>query len=52
MGGAVLEQINYYYYQLMYDNPYDWNYLRRERRLRRGSVAKVLERQRDEVEVQ
>lgn len=50
MGGAVLEQINYYYYQLMYDNPYDWNYLRRERRLRRGSVAKVLERQRDEVE--
>lgn len=40
--GAVLEQINYYYVQLMYDNPYDWAYLRRERRLRRGSIAKAL----------
>jgi hypothetical protein len=50
MGGAVLEHINYYYYQLMYDNPYDWKHLRRERRLRRGTVAKVLERQHSEVE--
>ena len=44
LGGAVLEQINYYYYQLMYDNSYDWNYLRTERRLRRGTIAKVLAR--------
>lgn len=45
LGGAVLEQINYYHYQLMYDNPYDWNHLRTQRSLRRGSIAKVLERQ-------
>lgn len=44
LGGAVLEQINYYYVQLMYDNPYDWNYLRSQRRLRRGTIAKVLAR--------
>jgi|ADGO01.1.fsa_nt_gi hypothetical protein len=43
LGGAVLEQINYYYVQLMYDNPYDWAYLRRHRRLRRGSIAKALD---------
>jgi hypothetical protein len=42
LGGAALEQINYYYVQLMYDNPYDWAYLRRHRRLRRGSIAKAL----------
>lgn len=40
--GATLEQINYYYVQLMYDNPYDWAHLRRERRLRRGSIATAL----------
>ena len=28
LGGAVLEQINYYYVQLMYDSSYDWAYLR------------------------
>lgn len=43
LGGAALEQINYYYVQLMYDNPYDWAELRRHRRLRRGSIAKALE---------
>jgi hypothetical protein len=42
LGGAALEQINYYYVQLMYDNPYDWAELRRHRRLRRGSIAKAL----------
>lgn len=42
VGGAILEQINYYYYQLMYDNPYDWNYLRQHRMLRVGSIAKAL----------
>lgn len=42
MGGALLEQINYYYYQLMYDNRYDWMYLRRHRRLRQGSISKGL----------
>jgi hypothetical protein len=40
--GAILEQINYYYVQLMYDNPYDWAYLRRHRRLRPGTVAKAM----------
>ncbi|MFO7167384.1 MAG: hypothetical protein DIU80_005080 [Chloroflexota bacterium] len=42
LGGAVLEQINYYYYQLMYDNRYDWRYLLTRRRLRPGTVAKAL----------
>lgn len=41
--GAVLEQINYYYVQLMYDSAYDWSYLRTHRRLRRGTVAKALD---------
>lgn len=44
LGGSVLEQINYYYVQLMYDNPYDWAELRRQRRLRTGSIAKALSR--------
>ena len=42
MGGAFLEQINYYYYQLMYDNRYDWTWLRAHRRLRQGSIGKAL----------
>jgi hypothetical protein len=42
LGGAMLEQINYYYVQLMYDNPYDWAELRRHRRLRAGSIARAL----------
>lgn len=42
MGGALLEQINYYYYQLMYDSRYDWTYLRTHRRLRQGSIGKGL----------
>lgn len=43
LGGAVLEQINYYYVQLMYDSAYDWSYLRTHRRLRRGTIAKALD---------
>lgn len=42
--GAILEQINYYYVQLMYDSAYDWNYLRTHRRLRPGSIGKSLAR--------
>lgn len=48
LGGAVLEQVNYYHYQLMYDSAYDLNHLRTERRLRRGTIAKVLDRRRAE----
>lgn len=41
--GAVLEQINYYHYQLMYfDSRYDWRYLVQNKRLRIGSIAKML----------
>ena len=40
--GALLEQINYYYYQLMYDSRYDWQWLRTHRRLRRGNIGKAL----------
>jgi hypothetical protein len=44
LGGAVLEQVNYYYYQLMYDLTYDWAYLRRYGRLRQGTIAKALDK--------
>jgi hypothetical protein len=44
LGGALLEQINYYYVQLMYDSPYDWHYLRRHRRLRQGTIACALKK--------
>lgn len=47
LGGAVLEQVNYYYYQLMYDSAYDLNHLRSELSLRRGTIAKVLDRNQD-----
>ncbi len=46
LGGAVLEQINDYYIQLMYDSAYDWAYLRTHRRLRPGTIAKALDAQR------
>lgn len=45
LGGAVLEQINYYYFQLMYDSAYDLAYLRAHRRLRRASIAQALDAQ-------
>lgn len=41
--GAILEQINYYYVQLMYNSRYDWHYLQTHRRLRTGTVAKALQ---------
>ena len=40
---AILEQINYYYYQLSYDNRADWRWLLRHRRLKRASLARALE---------
>lgn len=43
IGFAALEQVNYYYYQLMYDNRWDLQQLRDRGRLRRGSIGKMLE---------
>jgi hypothetical protein len=40
--GAILEQINYYYYQLMYDSPQDWAFLRKHRRLKQGAIARAM----------
>jgi hypothetical protein len=41
--GGILEQINYYYYQLIYfDSIYNWRYLMQHKRLRIGSIAKML----------
>ena len=41
---AVLEQVNYYHYQLMYDYRSDLRRLRREKRLKRSSLYRALER--------
>jgi len=41
---AVLEQVNYYHYQLMYDYPPDWSYLVERKRLKRSSLAPELGR--------
>ena len=41
---GVLEQINYYHYQLMYDTRAAWGYLRRNRKLRRAALGVDLER--------
>lgn len=41
---AVLEQVNYYHYQLMYDYRSDWRFLVQERRLKRSSLDRALER--------
>jgi hypothetical protein len=38
---AVLEQINYYHYQLMYDYPPDWRYLIQNKKLRRSSLNRA-----------
>ena len=41
--GAIVEQINYYHYQLMYfDSRYDWRYLKLHKRFRIGSIARML----------
>lgn len=42
MGGAVLEQVNYYHYQLMYDHRADRIYLARHRRLRVGNIGGAI----------
>jgi hypothetical protein len=39
---AVLEHINYYHRQLMIDNPHDWAYLRRNKKLKIASLKKDL----------
>lgn len=39
---ALLEQVNYYYVQLMYDSPTDWRYLTQHKRLKRASLARDL----------
>lgn len=39
---AVLEQVNYYHYQLMYDYPPDWRYLVGQRKLKRSSLSRAL----------
>jgi hypothetical protein len=42
---AVLEQINYYYYyQLMYDCPSDWQYLAQHRKLKRSNLSRTLKK--------
>ncbi|MDX9832010.1 MAG: hypothetical protein RBU35_17195 [Anaerolineae bacterium] len=41
---AVLEQVNYYHYQLMYHYRSDLRRLRREKRLKRSSLYRALER--------
>jgi hypothetical protein len=42
--GALLEQVNYFHYQLSYGYGLDFWYLRRYRRLRRGHVSLHLSR--------
>lgn len=39
LGGALLEQINYFYYQLMYDTRAAFDYLRRNKRLRKAALG-------------
>jgi len=39
---ALLEQVNYYHYQLMYDYAPDWRYLLEHRRLKRSSLSRAL----------
>lgn len=44
LGLAVLEQINYYHYQLMYDTRAAFAYLRRNGRLRKAALGLDLKR--------
>ncbi len=46
MGGALLEQINYFHYQLMYDTRNALGYLKRNKRLRRAALGLDLARAR------
>lgn len=41
---AVLEQINYYHVQLMYDGRADWRYLLTHKRLKRSKLSQDLAR--------
>lgn len=41
-GFAILEHVNYYHIQLMVDNEYDLAYLRRNKRLKKASLAKDM----------
>jgi|GEM_PF-211966 len=43
---VVLEQVNYYHYQLMYDYGPDWRYLLKHRRLKGSSLSRALARAR------
>ncbi len=45
LGFTVLEQINYYHYQLMYDTRAAFAYLRRNGRLRKAALGLDLQRQ-------
>lgn len=42
---AILEQINYYHYQLMYDYASDWRDLIEKKRLKRSSLRRAMDRQ-------
>ncbi len=39
LAGAILEQINYYHYQLMYDTRSSIEYVRRNRKLRKAALG-------------
>lgn len=41
---AVLEQINYYHYQLMYDTAADWHYLMTHKKLKPSKLSQDLEK--------
>ena len=43
---AILEYINYYYYQLSHDNANDWQYLIQHKKLRRAPLWVDLKRAR------
>ena len=41
---AVLEQINYYHYQLIYDTAADWRYLKTHKKLKPSKLSQDLEK--------
>ncbi|MBN2391847.1 MAG: hypothetical protein JXR84_14060 [Anaerolineae bacterium] len=41
---AVLEQVNYYHYQLMYDTAADWQYLKTHKKLKPSKLSQALEK--------
>lgn len=50
LAGAVLEQVNYYHYQLMYDTREAFAYVRRNRRLRKAALGIDMLRSRARTE--